>query len=342
MKKTLIFLLYFVCAMYAFLLGVRQPNIDGYDKARFGDMVHGEAHRPYVYRALMPAVILSIEKALPDSAEQNIKSLIAKIYPFEKVIDKMGWNQEYYIEYLIGLILMFACLMAFMYTISYLSRGLFKSGGFAHHLIAVASILLLPVMFRYYIYPYDFPTLLLFTLALAMLARGRFKAYIIVFILASINKETAILLPMLWMIYFRHSRKQDPKKYWISAGLQLGIFLVIRSIIMLIYMNNPGVPAEFNFFEFNFPYLFSPHSVPGVMSFIMLVILLFYRWKEKPKFLREALFMGIPLLALAIFWGVIDELRIFYEIYPVLVLLATHTIAGLTGYRLENRMANRL
>ncbi|MFW5702315.1 MAG: hypothetical protein ACOCX7_05145 [Bacteroidota bacterium] len=337
MRKTAIFVIYFICSLYVFLLGVRQPNIDGYERARFGEMVQGTAHRPFVYRTLLPSVIRGIESLVPDSAEESLKQSIDRVFPFGKIINKMGWDEQYYFEYLIGLPLMLACLIAFMYSLSWLARGLFAGQDWIFPLIAVAAMLVLPAMFRYYIYIYDFPTLLLFTLALALMAHRRWRWYYVVFVLAAINKETAILLAFFWMILLRRERLRDPLKYWITAAAQVMAFVALKLVITLIYLDNSGVPAEFNFLEHNFAILFSPHSVQGVISVIVIFILLFYRWREKPQFLRLALLMGIPLLALGIFWGVIDEFRIFYEIYAVIWLLAGHTLSLMAGFGLEPR-----
>jgi hypothetical protein len=94
---------------------------------------------------------------------------------------------------------------------------------------------------------------------------------------------------------------------------------------------------EFNFFEHNYDIIFSEYTIPGVMSAILLFILLFYRWQSKPLFLRRAILIGVPLFVLSIFWGVMDEIRIYYEIYGIITLLIAHSAGLMTGYRMETR-----
>ena len=67
------------------------------------------------------------------------------------------------------------------------------------------------------------------------------------------------------------------------------------------------------------------------LLFLLALPLLVHRWSAKPLFLRRALWIAVPLLVLTFGLGFFDELRDYYEVYPVLVLLLAHTL--LTGFR---------
>ena len=69
----------------------------------------------------------------------------------------------------------------------------------------------------------------------------------------------------------------------------------------------------------------------------MLVVaaLISYKWKEKPAFLKAALCIAVPLFGTTLFFGFLDELRDYYEIYPILVLLIAHSIGNLLGLKIS-------
>jgi hypothetical protein len=67
----------------------------------------------------------------------------------------------------------------------------------------------------------------------------------------------------------------------------------------------------------------------------VVMILLFYHWSDKPQFLRDGIWIGIPLIVCIFLFGFLDELRVYYEIYPIGILLVYHSLCELSGNRLE-------
>ena len=69
----------------------------------------------------------------------------------------------------------------------------------------------------------------------------------------------------------------------------------------------------------------------------VIAFLLAYRWDDKPVFLRVAFPATFgPLLALALFFGYIDEWRGYYEAYPIGLALIVDSCR-----RLRAQLANR-
>jgi hypothetical protein len=56
-----------------------------------------------------------------------------------------------------------------------------------------------------------------------------------------------------------------------------------------------------------------------------------YRWSEKPVFLRTSALLFFPLAIVTLIWGFVDEPRVFYDMYALLVLLIADTVARLVG-----------
>ncbi len=71
------------------------------------------------------------------------------------------------------------------------------------------------------------------------------------------------------------------------------------------------------------------------VSLLGLIILVFYKWDEKPDFLKISLSVLIPLVFLTFFLGYLDELRDYYEAYAALIIILSHSIAKLLDLEIE-------
>jgi len=45
----------------------------------------------------------------------------------------------------------------------------------------------------------------------------------------------------------------------------------------------------------------------------------------------------VPIVAAMPLWGVLGELRVYYEAFPIVTLLVAHSLARLVGIPLANR-----
>jgi hypothetical protein len=64
------------------------------------------------------------------------------------------------------------------------------------------------------------------------------------------------------------------------------------------------------------------------LLFLLLLPLVIDRWSQKPLFLKRALWIIPVLLVLTFCFGYIDEMRDYYEGYPIILLLMAHTLLG--------------
>ena len=62
-------------------------------------------------------------------------------------------------------------------------------------------------------------------------------------------------------------------------------------------------------------------------------------WREKPDFLRRGLIMLVPMLTLAMLFGILDEVRSYLESLPILLLLCYHSLMRL--FRVELELASQ-
>jgi hypothetical protein len=168
---------------------------------------------------------------------------------------------------------------------------------------------------------YDMPTLALFTLAYVLMLRRRWMAYLAVFAVACLCKETAAFLAVGFAVVC--FGKLAWRSYVALGAAQFAIWLIIRLAITWSFSSYPGVGME-NHLE---DHWFALTSLAGCTAAYGAVVagvlfMMFRYWHEKPVELRRLFLAIAPLMAvLYLVGGFPFEFRVFYEIAPVTVLL---------------------
>ena len=304
-----------------FLVFIIDPGIDGFYRANFKDVVYGKAYKPYVYRTLVPSTVRLIASTLPTEVKTAINQSNLRIGE---------WDYDLLTEYWIASTLMFASLLGFGFSIKYLFNGVYQAPTFFVDAVSLAAIAIVPSFFKFYNYIYDFPNLFLFTTGLGLMARHKWNFFLILFPLICLNKETAILLTFVYVIHsIKHWKVLNKKQFIYFLLYQIGVFLLIKLGLNWIFRNNLGGTVEFHFFDHNTALILKPHPFSTVFLLLGLTILIVHKWNEKPVFLRSGIWMLAPLLTTFLFFGFLDEIRVLYEVYPVLLLLISYSIANL-------------
>ena len=133
-----------------------------------------------------------------------------------------------------------------------------------------------------------------------------------------------MLIP-LYGLTFRN-RYASHRRYW---GTLLGlvvVYVTIKSALTWVFHGNPGTFVEFHLHH-NIQWLTAGWTFTGLGVFMALAALLLFRWSEKPSFLRVSFLCVLPPLgALALFFGLVDEWRGYYEAYPIAFGLIVHSL----------------
>ncbi len=333
-------LLYLFTSGLILMIFIVHPGINGYSAAMFNDMIYGHAHRPFVYRTLVPSVVRLIADITPESVETAFVNHKNSSFTLTRFAELSGIDDEYVYEFYITI----ALLLILFYGLALVTRRLIKEHydfpNYVSDFAPIAALLILPLFFRYCNYIYDPATLFLASLALLFIStRNRFLFYI-VFILAAINKETAILFSCLFFV--KEYRTLTRKTLIGHLIVQLLIWGAIKSMINIAFQNNPGSIAEFHLVNYNLQMIFRPF---GILYFAAVVFIFFrlikYRWQEKSMFLRRGFFVVfIPMAVLALFLGYIDEFRQYYEVYPIAFLLILPSVLDIFGINTYYRQQN--
>ncbi len=170
---------------------------------------------------------------------------------------------------------------------------------------------------------YDLTTALFFAVSLGLLARQKFGTYYVLFPLACFNRETTILLTIFFMIYYLKGLQQ---RDWIAGIVYQGlVFILIRLLLMVRFARNGGTSFLFRPVENLAEHAASPWGSLLFLAGALITIWLCARhWHTKPLLLRTAFLVLAPALAATyLLFGWAFELRVFAELYPVAVALAT-------------------
>lgn len=312
-------------------------GISGFPPAQFHDMIYGTAFKPYVHRALLPVTVRLLTAVIPRDHKKALDRFLDES-PTIQVISaavlfiKQQQHRQALTEYALALLVLFLSLQGFLWSLRYLFNSLYPAPRIYADIACVTALAALPYCFKYYSHLYDFPTLFLGTLAMGLMYNKHWVRYLMVFVLACLNKETAILLVLLCAVYYRQHRHTAP--YKIRLVLQVIIFLCIKSVLTVIFLHNPGSIMEMHLFDHNLQ-LFKLYPPVTIVIWLAigtaLAFLVFYRISQKPRFLRDAMGMCIPLGLGILLFGFADELRVYYEVFPVIFLLAFDGLCGLSG-----------
>ena len=325
-----------IISLYVLIAFVKLPNINGYERAMFPEMIYGTAWKPFVYRTLLPTTVRLISEVIPEEIHTELTLKVNENVFLPRVLEKFKWESEYITEYLIAILLMYFSLIGFVFAFRKLFDEIYSSAEWFKNLISIIMLFALPTMFQYYSYIYDFPTLFLFTLGLLLLKQRNWNYFLVLFFIACFNKETIILLTLIFAIHYYKDDEVNRKLYYQLMAFQLIIFAGVKILLHFLFINNPGGFVEFHLFDRNY-LLFNGYALITFVVLLIIILSVYSKWSEKPKFLKDSLWIAVPLLILTLFLGFFDELRDYYEVFPVVVLLISFNIAKILGVELSNK-----
>ena len=323
----------FVWAAYVmipFALGAAGSGYTGLDTSPYGTPA-----RPMVYRVLMPAVARTVLHLIPAAVEiPATKQLIAwRDSEQGRVFVKTYFKRQppladgIIFETAVVFCVCYVTLLAFLAMLYGFARALFPES-LAYALLApVLALQLLPIFSINNAYIYDFAELFFACALPTLLLKQRFRWYGAVFALATLNKETTLFMIVFFAAW---GYGRIPFRLFLRLLLaQCVIYGIIKSAITLYFRDYPG--------ELIGPPVTLAGNLQWIMQwgdykFILLAIMLMaYRWKEKPPFLRAALPMLLAHTCVYLTLCVPGEYRDFYWSLPVMLLMIVHSLVAGVG-----------
>jgi len=327
------------------------PNL-GLANPRYGliHMVRGDAHEPFVRRALVPTLVRGTDALLPNSVRGWInqkanrrvnRSGIRADFLAEKQ-EMFGVMSTNWSIAAVGAFYIVLSLAGTLFVLRRLLVVLYYPPSMVADVFPLLLIAMLPVFRAHSNFIYDYPGLLLFALATLCIVTKQWRAYGVTYVLALLNKETAVLLPLVFAVtqYDVMERKRLVK----NIAAQVATAVVVLGSLAWMFHNNPGEVAEVhpsrnvafltdirNFFRFDSlgPSLLAPGGLPVRMPvglnlpyWLVVAGCIVPGWRSAPPVLRRSLLaLLVPLVLLQFFFGFVDEVRDLYEAMPVIIAL---------------------
>jgi len=296
-------------------LYMKYSNVGLDDPERFGigPMVYGTAHKPFVYRVLVPGIVRVVTPLIQYNwVEAAIDNPVLGSWLSQ--LDVSTYPREVFVT----LLVLYASLLGFAYVFMRLMEVL-RYSRVTTVIMTVGLLLLAPQYFSYGKL-YDLPTLFLFTAGLWLMAKMQWGWFLFAFILASLNKETSILLTLIFIVYYW--KRLDRESYLYLAIVQLILYGLIKAVLTLVFLNNPGTIVEYHLQDHIEIISMAPFIlVLSSLSVGIVAWLAAKDWGRKPAFIKSCLVMIPPLIGLYVLFGFPFEVRVFLEALPVITLL---------------------
>lgn len=209
-------------------------------------MLDETAHRPFVYRQIIPQTAKLLREALPEPAQKKISERLLKKQPLADIYGEAEIPEQFVIEYHFMYIL---CYLSFFVAIWILRSILTEvlADGVAGTLGALLFALIVPMFEVKGGYFYDFPELMFFFAAVRFALHGQWKALLLLTPFAAWNKESFVffaftLFPLL-------ETRLSRKKALLIAGAAVIIAGCAYLPVHFAYAGNDGGTTEWHLFE---------------------------------------------------------------------------------------------
>jgi hypothetical protein len=321
-RRVVYWLLLLVLAGLVFIQFLRNSDIGDNGKATIERTLTGTAYRPYAYRVLLP-VTANLLAPLVDGPTalrlgRQSESILGERFFRARLNGRLFPRQ---VILLLGM--MYLSLVGFAVSMWFFLRDL--GYGFGLRYALPPLLLLTSLLFSGFGYIYDFTLLCLFTLGLWLMYRQAWGWYLLAFALGTLNKETTILLSLVFVLYFL--RRMPRRKFALLLAAQVGLYAVLQGLVRYRFRNSPGglvewhLPdqiATFRAIAGSAPWLFAVWAA----AIAVIIVLIARGWRRKPEYIRYAMILVPIFLVLFILWGYPLEIRAMLEVLaPVVILM---------------------
>jgi hypothetical protein len=339
-------------------------------------MFDGTAHRPFVYRQLIPQIANFLDKEIPPSIKENIANISKTLNddctnygyrqcPFDTYISARieSIKPKYMFRYSIVYVLTFASLLTSMFLLREICIEVSKSN-IAGTLAPISFALILPLIFTRGGYFYDFFELMFMSTAFLLALRKRVFWIIPITLVATLNKESFPLFIFALIPLVQPFISRFKLLVFISSNV------VIAAIVNLIgkstYANNPGGNVEYQLVDnikfylhplkylFSFEWTYGMYLPKGFSIFILLTlfIIILKAWPSLERTIKQhtlfALAITIPLFMLFCTKDELRNLSMLYVAFTIMIAVYLKDILdrnvemqGSPGFVVEDNQGKR-
>lgn len=311
---------------------------DRYFKTNFDGMYEQTTYKPFVYRQLIPAAARAVTAISPQIVQDMVNEQVEqfKVNPdYEVVRVTMPWTYRAFPSYgkhyqrIVTILLIYGCLWGYIWALARLSRELFPISPAIACFAPVFGVLLISSFSFPFQYVYDIPVLFLSTVCYLCMVTRQWRWFIAVYILACLNKETAIFITFFFAIWFWG--RMEKRRYINLLVAQYVIYALLRIGLLYLYQDNPGQYLKNHLFRVLPGDVLVTSQYERLLSMAWIFFLMTYQWAKKPAFLKYSLLLLPPMYVAYLLYGMPGEYRVFFDVLPLPLLLAVHTLVDGTG-----------
>ena len=303
-----------------------------------------EAESPFGYRVLSPMIINAGIALVPDAAVQgNTEWLLEKTPLLRFRRPGESWNVEKAVAFHVAYFYMFASLLAALYAARWVTALAAPPSALLVDLGPPIALLFLPMTFHFGGYLYDFAELAWLFVFLGLLIKERWAASSAVLVLATLNKESNILLVLYLLAigYGRMTRAGLVRHALAQASIGLAAIAIVRYVLAdvpvghhndwlglnVLFWLDPR--AYFGVIQPYAPLIPTPRGA-NVLSLFVVGSFVFWGWPSASSELRRlAVVTAVVNLPLLFLLGFLDEIRNLSLMFPAIYLLACHAMTKL-------------
>jgi hypothetical protein len=173
---------------------------------------------------------------------------------------------------------------------------------------------------------YDFGVMMMVTLLLVCLQRRWAVAFTLLLPLAFLTKETLVLYA--GGFFLANLGRMEAGRNLALFLVQLLSFAVIHGMVRAHFADNGGLGHEY-YLPLQIHYFTEQIGISALIQMTVALVLVFYRFGDKDLVLRRVSIVILPWFVLFLIGGVEKELRVVFEVLPIILLLTIDSLVRL-------------
>ncbi len=302
----------------------------------FDAIYNGTAPTPFSYRVLVPILTKTAVALTPQAWQEEMDADLKSWAASAEIKRSLPWMVNVFplqspaYPRLIAILLIYGALLGYAAILYKLSVKVFPDDGAIRYFAPLVALISISSFSWPLQHIYDMPLLFLSAGCYYCIFIRQWRWYAVFFILACLNRETSIFILIFFAFWFY--KKLDTQTYVRQLALQGLAYAAIAVTLGVVFADNPDWFARRQYFFPVMNDLLGRSSPAGFVVVAAYFWLLTYRWQQKPAFLKTSLALFPLMYAAYLVYGFPKEYRVFFDLMPLLALLATHTLVEAAGF----------
>ena len=210
-----------------------------------------------------------------------------------------------------------------------------------------APVIVYPMLWNYCLlnriyFPFDVPGILLFIIGCHLIYRGNWSWYYFALVLATLNHEASCLLILIFWLWVRGTMRgaRLHRHIWSQVAIAVAVKVVLRLALDGGLEEISWLHVIRGYLRFNAIVLVDMVTLQGSalkdwaklgLAFGGLWMALPFLLRRMPRFLMMSLWSGVVLVVAMVCGGIVDEVRAYGQMIPVVLTPVLYCVATRLG-----------